>query len=202
VRWPGRLPAGAVSTQVTTTMDLTASFLRIAGAAPPQDLPLDGLDILQRVEGGLPDLERSLFWRARRGDRTLDGSIHPKSPAKVDRIYQEIPCASRILDSDVTLGKDSIVISSSWFGPLFSVKWTITGEGLVRLDYEYRYDGVVELMGIRFDYPESRVNGIRWLGQGPYRVWQNRLHGTRLDVWENAYNDPVPARSSERHRPP
>jgi hypothetical protein len=27
---------------------------------------------------------------------------------------------------------------------------------------------------------------------GPYRVWQNRLQGTRLDVWQNGYNDSMP----------
>ena len=36
---------------------------------------------------------------------------------------------------------------------------------------------------------------IRWLGWGPYRVWQNRLQGTRLDVWRNAYNDTTPTES-------
>ena len=32
----------------------------------------------------------------------------------------------------------------------------------------------------------------KWLGAGPYRVWQNRLHGTTYSLWENDYNDPVP----------
>jgi hypothetical protein len=36
---------------------------------------------------------------------------------------------------------------------------------------------------------------IRWLGQGPYRVWQNRMEGTRLDVWQNNYNDTTPGES-------
>ena len=29
----------------------------------------------------------------------------------------------------------------------------------------------------------------RWLGDGPFRVWQNRLRGVTLNVWENDYND-------------
>jgi hypothetical protein len=63
------------------------------------------------------------------------------------------------------------------------------------LDYEYAYDGVVELMGVKFDYPEANMNSVRWFGRGPYRVWQNRLHGTTLDVWKNNYNDPTPGES-------
>src|SRR5690606_12303239 len=76
--------------------------------------------------------------------------------------------------------------------PLNRVNWRVFPDGTLRLDYEYAYDGVVELMGIRFDYPETDMESLRWLGRGPYRSWQNRLHGTTLDVWENDYNDPIP----------
>jgi hypothetical protein len=133
------------------------------------------------------------FIAARRGDRTLDGTIDPRAPAGVDRIYREIPCESKLLDSEIVREGENLLITTSYFGPLSQTTWTISADGTVRLDYEYRYDGVVELMGIYFDYPETAVNSIRWLGEGPYRVWQNRLQGTRLDVWENAYNDAVPA---------
>jgi len=46
-----------------------------------------------------------------------------------------------------------------------------------------------------FDYPEQKVLGKRWLGDGPYRVWQNRLQGTVYNVWANDYNDAVPGES-------
>lgn len=42
---------------------------------------------------------------------------------------------------------------------------------------------------------EELVLSKRWVGDGPYRVWQNRLHGPQLGVWENEYNDPVPGES-------
>jgi len=28
---------------------------------------------------------------------------------------------------------------------------------------------VVDLMGVRFDYPEDQMQSKRWLGNGPYR---------------------------------
>ena len=34
------------------------------------------------------------------------------------------------------------------------------------LDYTYNFSGVVDLMGIRFDYPEDQVISKRWLGAG------------------------------------
>jgi hypothetical protein len=39
------------------------------------------------------------------------------------------------------------------------------------------------------------MRSVRWLGAGPYRVWQNRLQGTTLDVWTKNYNDPIPGES-------
>ena len=135
------------------------------------------------------------FIAARRGDRTLDGSLDPGAPEGVDRVYKEIFSESKLLDLDVYQEDENVVVEARYFGPLTGTKWIISPDAGVRMDYEYRYDGAVELMGIAFDYPETEMRSVRWLGEGPYRVWQNRLHGTRIDVWENAYNDPVPAES-------
>lgn len=78
-RWPGKLKAGSESDQVATLMDLSHSFLRIGGANPGALRELDGIDILQHVEEGSENFDRTLYWRARRGDRTWkavrDGSM-------------------------------------------------------------------------------------------------------------------------------
>lgn len=132
------------------------------------------------------------FVAARRGDRTLDGSIAPRSPKGVDRIYKPIETEQELLDFSFRRDGDDVLVEASYFGPLKRLSWRISPGGSLRLDYDYGYQGVVELMGISFDYPEPKMNAIRWLGRGPYRSWQNRIHGTRLGVWENDYNDPVP----------
>ncbi len=64
--------------------------------------------------------------------------------------------------------------------------------GDVQLDYDGIFDGTADIFGVAFDYPEKNVKAKRWLGGGPYHVWQNRLKGAALDVWQNAYNDTVP----------
>ncbi len=69
VRWPGRIEPGTTSEQVGSLMDLTHSFITIAGAALP-DAPLDGHDLIGHAISGEPDYPRDLHWRARRGDRT------------------------------------------------------------------------------------------------------------------------------------
>jgi arylsulfatase A-like enzyme len=67
LRWPGRLPAGAVSGQAGITMDLTASILKVTGAVVPADARLDGMDLLPILEGRAPEVERTLFWRVTDG---------------------------------------------------------------------------------------------------------------------------------------
>jgi hypothetical protein len=42
-RWPGRVPAGRVSDEFITTLDLLPAFARLAGTTPPKNL--DGFDI-------------------------------------------------------------------------------------------------------------------------------------------------------------
>lgn len=45
VRWPGRVPAGTVCDEVTSTMDMLPTLARLAGATPPTDRIVDGHDI-------------------------------------------------------------------------------------------------------------------------------------------------------------
>ena len=48
-------------------MDLTASFLGAAGAKVDD---LDGIDIFGHIKSEAADFDRTLYWRARRGERT------------------------------------------------------------------------------------------------------------------------------------
>jgi arylsulfatase A-like enzyme len=71
VRWPGKLSRGVTTAQVGITMDITRSLVRIGGAKT--ELPLDGIDVIERLEKDQPPLERTLFWRAKRGEGTWWG---------------------------------------------------------------------------------------------------------------------------------
>ncbi len=80
-------------------------------------------------------------------------------------------------------------------GSLQTVKWNFLADGSAVLSAQAAFNGVVDLMGICFDYPESKVQGKRWVGRGPYRVWQNRMEGPQYGYYETAYNDPIPGES-------
>jgi len=53
-RWPGRIPAGKVSGELVTTMDVLPTFAGLAGATLPDDRILDGRDAWP-VLSGQPD---------------------------------------------------------------------------------------------------------------------------------------------------
>jgi hypothetical protein len=72
--------------------------------------------------------------------------------------------------------------------------WTVYPSGWVKLHIMYfppEYDVHFDYMGVNFSYPEDQVKSVRWLGDGPYRVWKNRLHGVELDVHQKDYNKTI-----------
>jgi len=84
------------------------------------------------------------------------------------------------------------VVSAKYENPRMSLDWSVDLKGEVRLNYSFAADGECDVLGIRFDLPDKVVKSKRWLGQGPYRVWRNRLEGGQHGVHEVAFNDSTP----------
>lgn len=80
-------------------------------------------------------------------------------------------------------------------GTVSTIDYSFLEDGSMTVDVHYCFNGVVDLMGIAFDYPEGCVVSKAWVGKGPYRVWQNRLRGPQYGYWNNHYNDPIPGES-------
>jgi hypothetical protein len=68
-------------------------------------------------------------------------------------------------------------------------QWRLRPDGWVRLLYRYTITGTQSWFGITFDYPQTNVTALRWLGQGPYRVWKNRLAGQEVAVHFKTVNN-------------
>lgn len=81
------------------------------------------------------------------------------------------------------------IIEAHYQGALKSITWTMHPSGWLEMKYNYELNGSYPYAGISFNYPENYVLGAKWLGNGPYRVWKNRLQGTTLGVWDNRYNN-------------
>lgn len=72
------------------------------------------------------------------------------------------------------------------------LKWTIYPSGWVQLDVKYWPIGEeADMLGVSFSYPEKAVKGITYMGNGPYRVWKNRMKGVTLNVWDKTYNNTI-----------
>jgi hypothetical protein len=81
------------------------------------------------------------------------------------------------------------VVESTYTGDLTTARWRLDANGWLQLDYSYRRTGDHSYFGVGFDYPEANVRGLTWLGDGPHRVYKNRLRGVTTDVWTKQYNN-------------
>lgn len=118
-----------------------------------------------------------------------DGNLIPltNGPALIAREVpvKEVTC-KKILDTvrlSVTYKNDT------------RFNWWVTTDGLLHLDVDYQPVNNSPFSGITFDYPEDQVAGMRWLGNGPYRVYKNRMKGASFGLWEKAYNNTVTGES-------
>src|SRR5690606_18244141 len=83
------------------------------------------------------------------------------------------------------------IVDVSYEDDKIGIKWKISTDGLVYLDIKYRPTEQVSIAGVDFTLPESRISKVKWLGNGPYRVWKNRLKGVGFNIWEKAYNNTI-----------
>ncbi len=97
-------------------------------------------------------------------------------------------------------GKAKVISGSNWLESTAAngterFRWTLAAGGDLRLDYSYQLDGEFIYHGITFDHPETEFKSVKWLGEGPARVWQNRLRGTMLGIHGIGRNDLQPGES-------
>jgi arylsulfatase A-like enzyme len=95
LRWPDRLPAGKVYSQMVSTLDLMPTLLAAAGGGPGDDsLPLDGVDLAPFLTGerkGSP--HDALYWRTggngaiRKGDWKLLMAREEGTGKEIVRLY-------------------------------------------------------------------------------------------------------------------
>lgn len=80
-------------------------------------------------------------------------------------------------------------MTATFDGDLKKIAWIVRSDGWMVCNYTYTATGTNDYFGVLFDYPENLVKHKRWLGDGPFRIWKNRLRGVTLGVWENDYNN-------------
>ncbi|MBI5425267.1 MAG: glycoside hydrolase family 2 [Opitutae bacterium] len=113
-----------------------------------------------------------------------------------ERTFQPVaPATGKLVSLQAKMDGTSAVVTAVSDGGVRTACWTIAPSGDVRLDYEFDGPGAVDILGVDFDYPEEKVKSKEWFGDGPYRVWANRLKGGSLWRWDTEYNDNVPGQT-------
>jgi len=87
---------------------------------------------------------------------------------------------------------DTLVIESSFdrSKSYNTLRWTIYPSGVLKMQVRYfpaQYFTWFD--GVNFSFSESQIKGVEYMGNGPYRVWKNRLAGNQFGVWTKKYNN-------------
>ena len=98
---------------------------------------------------------------------------------------------NNFLDFQYRFEENNLVIESSFDRKKSynTLQWTIYPSGWIKMKVNYFPSAYfTNFVGVNFNFPESQIKGIEYLGKGPYRVWKNRLKGGSLGVWNKDYN--------------
>jgi hypothetical protein len=119
---------------------------------------------------------------------TVDGAVVPLSNGPV--ILNSSHAVREVSHSQ----KDGKCVIAALFDNGDTFEWTVSG-GVLSLEVRYSPANASLFAGITFTLPEQNVAGMKWLGNGPYRVYKNRMKGARFGLWEKAYNNTVTGES-------
>ena len=93
---------------------------------------------------------------------------------------------------EVERAAEAVIVRARYEGVLEALAWSFGGSGGLELEYTLAAgEADADYVGIGFDAPWESVAAMTWLGQGPYRVWRNRMAGAQLGIWRTERNDTV-----------
>jgi len=71
-----------------------------------------------------------------------------------------------------------------------TLEWTIYPTGIVKMELHYFPAAYfTNYIGVNFSFPESQIKAVDYIGNGPYRVWKNRMKGNQFGIWHKTYNN-------------
>ena len=71
-----------------------------------------------------------------------------------------------------------------------TLQWTIYPSGVLKMQVKYfPAEYFTTMVGVNFSFPESEIKEVEYMGNGPYRVWKNRMKGNKFGIWKKKYNN-------------
>ena len=173
--WPVKSPA-------ETTLDLTStnSSDQVAVSESDQTITLTSGDISIQVSkrnGLLQKVESN-------------GNLIPLSNGPHFRNEDPELISFRHFDKG---GSHHLVVD---YGKAGKLEWAVHPGGALDMNLRYQPEGGrIPFTGAHFDYPEEQIDSVKYMGNGPYRVWKNRMAGGTFNVWEKPYNNTITGHS-------
>ncbi len=91
---------------------------------------------------------------------------------------------SRASVASVKKEDDQFIIEAKNTNGFDYINWKLKSTGEITLDYAYTLNsGKYHYSGVGIQVDAEDVLRKRWLGEGPWRIWQNRPEGGLLDVY-------------------
>ena len=116
MRWPGKIPAKTVCSELATTMDLLPTIAKLAGTKAPTDRVIDGKDIWPLMSGqpGAKTPHEAFFYYSRAGQLSAVRSGKWKLHLKESLYYRrrkkpERPWTMELYDLDADIGEKNNV---------------------------------------------------------------------------------------------
>jgi hypothetical protein len=126
------------------------------------------------------------------GPRVIAVSPQPKPVNKQDTPPPaSFAPDSRLISITHSVRGEEAVLTATFDGPMKSVVYHVRPDGWLSIEYVYSLTGAHEYFGVGFDCSDAAVKGMRFLGEGPGPVYQNRLAGGTLGVWNRAFNETI-----------
>lgn len=117
-----------------------------------------------------------------------NGPILCEGDAQPDSVIaKEIERSNDVVKVTVYYPKKSLVNS---------LVWTIDITGILKMEIQYFPAAYfTNMVGVNFSFPEKEIKAVEWMGNGPYRVWKNRIKGNQFGIWHKDYNNTETAES-------
>ena len=111
------------------------------------------------------NLENGFLTKVQKGEDLISLSNGPT----VEGVDSKVEKVSWEMDEE---GSIQVHISYTAF-PKKAI-WTVHNSGLLSFESNGPAfgSGGIDFLGISFSYPEEKVKGVKWIGDGPYRVWK------------------------------
>jgi hypothetical protein len=77
-----------------------------------------------------------------------------------------------------------------------TLQWKIYPSGIIKMQvYYFPAEYFTWFDGVNFSFPEKEIRAVEYMGNGPYRVWKNRMKGNSFGIWKKEYNNTETAES-------